>query len=366
MKILAAFHPTPFCNLDCSYCWAPNRTVRSKMPLSTFELALDQIWRNREMNGLEVLWLTGEPLVMGIDYFREAVDVCYRKAPAGSRPTFVVQTNGTLIDENWCKFFIEHNFVVGVSIDGPQEIHDAHRKTRLGTGTFVEVERGVSLLTNWGVRGGAICVITKETLNFPADDLFYFFHSKGIAWSYLIEASIGDNLNSPRALAIEDLPKIEAYLSRLLDLWAKYPESYVRVFDQTARRAFGGILPRFDFNNLGCLDILNVIDNGDFFWGNPELMTATLGPLKHLRKNILREDIWDFRSSPDFLSYQNNVYQGVSVCRETCAFFDGCQGGNPAHKYYELGTFSTADHVSCRLNEQVVGALMPWKMGSRL
>jgi uncharacterized protein len=336
------------------------------MPFSTLEKAISQIYGNGEIEGLELLWLTGEPLVMGIDYFREAVNICKKMSPPGIRPTFVVQTNGTLIDESWCEFFLENDFVVGVSVDGPQHIHDGQRKTRSGAGTFSEVERGVSLLTRWGVRGGAICVITKATLDFPADDLFYFFHEKGVAWSYLIEAGIGENVDSPRVLTISDLPKVEAYLSRLLDLWAQYPESYIRVFDQTARRVFGGVQPKSDYNNLGCLDILNILDDGSFFWGNPELITAMQGSLKHLRNNILREDIWVSRSSPEFVSYQIEVHQGVSKCRETCAFFEGCQGGNPAHKYYELGVFGAADHISCRLNEQVAGALMSQKLDRHL
>ena len=336
------------------------------MPLSTLETALDQVYSHGDIEGLEILWLTGEPLVMGIEYFREAVNICRKASPPGIRPTFVVQTNGTLIDENWCEFFIENDFVVGVSMDGPQPIHDGQRKTRLGTGTFSDVGRGVSLLTQWGVKGGAICVITKATLDFPAEDLFYFFREKGIAWSYLIEAGIGENVISPRVLTIADLPRIKAYLSRLLDLWAQYPESYIRVFDTTARRVFGGVRPKPDFNNLGCLDILNVTDDGSFFWGNPELMTAMLGPLKHLRNNVLRDNIWECRSLPEFVSYQTEVHQGVAKCRETCAFFEGCQGGNPAHKYYELGTFGAADHTSCRLNEQVVETLMSQKLGHHL
>jgi uncharacterized protein len=336
------------------------------MPLSILAKTLEQAYDNSDLDGMEILWLTGEPLVLGLDYFREAVDLCLKKSPPEIRPTFVIQTNGTLIDEAWCEFFLKNNFVVGVSIDGPQFIHDSQRKSRDGRGTFREVERGVSLLTQKGVSGGAICVITKATLDYPADVLFRFFYDKGIAWSYLIEASIGENAKSSSALTIADLPKVEAYLSRLLDLWAEYPESYVRVFDQTARRVFGGAQPKSDPNNLGCLDILNVSDDGSFFWGNPELMSATFGPLRRLRHNILRDDVWKCRSRSEFVSYQTEVHQGVAKCRDTCTFFEGCQGGNPAHKYYEFGSFDVTDHTSCRLNDQVVQTLMAHKLGQRL
>lgn len=336
------------------------------MPLGIVEKALAQIYRNPDVDGVEFLWLTGEPLVLGLDYFRKAVGICRNMSPRGINITFVVQTNGTLIDEDWCNFFLENDFVVGVSLDGPSHIHDAQRIGRDSRGSFGEASRGAELLIEHGVKGGAICVITRATLDFPADDLFHFFFDRGIAWSYLIEASIGENIKSSEALTLDDRPKIESYLSRLLDLWATHPETYIRVFDQTTRRIFGGAQPHQDFNNLGCLDILNVSHDGGFFWGNPELMSATLGPLKSLRFNLSSDDVWECRTRPTFVSYQAEVHRGVSKCQESCAFFEGCQGGNPAHKYYECGSFDVTDHASCMLNDQVIQALMASKLGQKL
>ncbi len=326
------------------------------------EKTLDQVYSNNALCSMDVLWLTGEPLVLGVPYFRQVVDLCLEKAPPNMRPQFIVQTNGTLIDENWCDFFTSHDFIVGVSVDGPAIIHDKQRLSLLGKPSFPDVERGIDLLIKKGVRGGAICVITKATLSLPPDELFRFFQEKNIAWSYLLEASIGDNKSSPSALTADDLPSLDRYLDRLLDLWAAHPDSYIRDFEQISRRIFGGAQPRPDADNLGCLDILNVSANGDFYWGNPELMTATLGPLTDIRFNLERDDVWRIRSNPKFTAYQHQVHEGVKQCREQCTYFEGCQGGNPAHKFYEFGSFDVTAHTSCRLNDQLVQTLMTRKL----
>ena len=336
------------------------------MPLTIVEKTLEQVYSNCALEGNEILWLTGEPLVMGLDYFRSVVDLCRSTCPPSVQLSFVVQTNGTLIDESWCEFFRKNNFVVGVSIDGPQVIHDAQRKTRSGHGTFMQAERAISLLAQEGVRGGAICVISRATLDLPPDELFHFFYERGVAWSYLIEARIGENAGSATSVSMADRPRVETYISRLLDLWGQYPDSYVRIFDQTASRVFGGVRPKPDPDNLGCLDILNVSHDGTFFWGNPELMSATRGRLRHVTGNVLRDHVWHIKSRPEFVLYQNEIHEGVAKCRASCAFFEGCQGGNPAHKYYEFGSFDRTEHTSCRINDQVVQALMVQKLGQHL
>lgn len=332
------------------------------MPLEIVAKALDQIYSKGELDALDVLWLTGEPLVLGVEYFRRAVELCVSKSPRGIKPAFIVQTNGTLINEEWCDFFLEHEFVVGVSVDGPSSIHDSQRRTRLGQASFPKVERAIQLLTARGVKGGAICVITKETLRLPPELLFDFFHSRRIAWSYILEASVGENNGSSTALTLVDLPAVEHYLERLMELWAEHPESYVRDFEQTSRRIFGGAQPRPDADNLGCLDILNICANGDFYWGNPELMAAVSGPLAGVRFSLANSHVWDSRSAPPFVAYQSEVHRGVQKCRDVCAYFEGCQGGNPAHKFYEFGSFDVAVHTSCRLNDQVIQSLMTRKM----
>ena len=328
------------------------------MGVDVVEAALTQIYRNRSLDGVDFLWLTGEPLVMGLKYFEDVVGLCKRLSPFAKPPHFIVQTNGTLINKQWCDFFAEHHFTVGVSIDGPAEIHDAQRRTKGGKGTFSDAMNGINLLIQNKIKGGAIAVITRNTLSVPPDDLFHFFHSRGIAWSYLIEARIGENCSSASAVGMEDAADIERYLDRLLSLWAEHPESYIRDFEQTARRVYGGSRPDYGDDNLGCLDILNVAADRTFYWGNPELMSATSGVLSPIRFNMDSTDVWRCRSTTEFKDYQRQVHAGITKCRSECEFYGGCQGGNPAHKFYEFGRFDVSQHASCRLNDQTLQGLM--------
>ena len=224
MGLLITLHPTQFCNLDCVYCWAPERTNTAKMSLETLETVLRQV-AVRDAFPVEVLWLTGEPLVLGLDYFKQAIALCNELLSGAGARRFVIQTNGTLIDEAFASFFAEAGVTVGVSIDGPAVVHDRQRRDRRGEPTHSRALAGIELLAEKGVRGGALCVLTRNTLDLSPDELFNFFHDRGIAWSYLIEAKIGENSGSSDALALTDIPRLRTFLGRLIDLWGTHPGS---------------------------------------------------------------------------------------------------------------------------------------------
>ena len=358
MKINTVFHPTSFCNLACRYCWSPDKDEKRKMPLAVVEESLRQVYSNRDLEKNDILWLTGEPLVVGLDHFNSAVSLVHRLRPNHFETELMVQSNGTLINDDWAKFFKANGFVVGVTIDGPKHIHDRQRVSKGGAGTFDAALRGINHLVEHGVKGGALCVITRATLEASPDDLFFFFYDRGIPWSYLIEARIGENVASDEALSLADLPKLEAFFGRLIELWGKYPSAFIRDIDQLTRRLFGDRKFESNYTNLGCLDILNVTAEGDFFWGNPELLSATKSDLRDIRFNLSKDDVWGSRSSPGFQKVEAEIHRGVEKCHNECPYFVGCQGGNPAHKFYEHKRFDVSSHVSCRLNDQIIPHLL--------
>jgi len=366
MRIVTVFHPTRFCNLDCRYCWAPDKDDNLKLSLPILSEVLTQIYARSDLSNCDFLWLTGEPLVMGLDYFKSAVSLCKDLKPHHLSPEFIIQTNGTLINDAWAEFFAEHDFVVGVSIDGPKHIHDLQRVTKAGTGSFDATLRGINLLVKHGVKGSAICVISKATLNTSPDELFSFFYERKIAWSYLLEAKIGEHAASDRALDKSDLPKLQTFLGRLIELWGKHHGTYIRDFDQLSRRLFGAVGFQSNYNNLGCLDILNVTAEGDFYWGNPELLSATKGDLRHIRFNMSNADVWKCRESAEFKKVEREIHDGISKCQSQCPYFAGCQGGNPAHKYYQYGRFDITSHLTCELNDQIIPNLLINKLEREL
>ena len=123
--------PTPFCNIDCRYCYLPNREDRRQMAPATAALALRRVFESgRGDDRIEVRWHAGEPLTVGPAFYREALAAIHAVTPSGVQVRHTLQTNGTLVDEDWCRMFLEEGIEIGLSIDGPADLHDRNRRTR--------------------------------------------------------------------------------------------------------------------------------------------------------------------------------------------------------------------------------------------
>ena len=279
--------------------------------------------------------------------------------PRGVSVDYSVQTNGTLINEAWVRFFKENGFSVGVSIDGPEEIHNQQRRNKSGRGTFDQVISGIEMLSSSGVKGGALCVITRVTLRYPADVLFHFFRDRSIEWGYLIEAKIGANINSPEALSLEDKPALRQYLDRLLALWIEYPDVYIKDFEIMASKLMNPHFKNVVINNVGCLDIVSINSDGGFFFGNPELVGTKderFGDFLH--GNVKTHNFDEARERSSFSLMRQQIASGVRKCKAECPYFGACRGGNFSHKYFQFRTFDVASHLTCELNEQVSAELL--------
>jgi serine-type anaerobic sulfatase-maturating enzyme len=157
-----AFHllakPTgAVCNLDCSYCFFLSKEMlypgsRFRMADELLETYIRQLIESHaRVPIVEVAWQGGEPTLMGVDFFRRSVELVDRYLRPGQRAEYTIQTNGTKLDEEWAEFFSANDFLVGISIDGPREIHDTYRVTKGGRGSFDQVMRGLGYLRAGGV-----------------------------------------------------------------------------------------------------------------------------------------------------------------------------------------------------------------------
>jgi uncharacterized protein len=158
-----AFHlmakPTgAVCNLDCSYCFFLSKEMlypgsRFRMAEDLLEAYLRQLIESHaQAPVVTIAWQGGEPTLMGIDFFRRSIELAERHLLPGQRAAYTMQTNGTLIDEEWAAFFEEHGFLIGISIDGPRAMHDAYRVNKGGKGSYDQVMRGLGLLRAHGVE----------------------------------------------------------------------------------------------------------------------------------------------------------------------------------------------------------------------
>ena len=155
------------CNLDCAYCYYLDKAAiyggrEPRMDFDLLERYIQQYIEGTDADTVTFVWHGGEPLIAGYDWFVRAVELQQRYA-AGKRIVNTLQTNGTLVDERWCDIFRANNFLIGVSLDGPQDIHDAFRRDRLGKGTFDRVMETVDMMRRHGVEYNILATINARS-----------------------------------------------------------------------------------------------------------------------------------------------------------------------------------------------------------
>lgn len=350
---LLVIQPTPYCNLDCDYCYLPNRSDRQRLPLELLEAALERVLESPYVGGdFTLLWHAGEPLTMPITFYDEA-SACVRRAEARwpGEPLTIhqsLQTNATLIDEAWCDCFERNGIAVGVSMDGPAFLHDVHRRTRTGLGSHAATMRGIEQLRRRGIPFQVIAVITEESLA-HADELFDFFVANGISdVAFNMEETEGENRVS--TLSRPDAETAyRRFLERFWTRWQQQPER-MRV------REFEGLcsLAQADAR-LACTDmnhpfaIVNVDARGRVSTFDPELLavsTTTYGDF--VLGHVQSDSLVSIAASPKFRRILADMSAGTERCRAECAYFGLCGGGAGSNKYWEHGSFDCSETQACR------------------
>lgn len=351
---LLVVQPTPFCNIDCRYCYLADRTNKSVVAESTLRNLFSQVFASGwARDGLSVVWHAGEPMVLHTDFYRCAFALIDSLKPAGLTVTHSFQTNGTLIDDAWCEFIAETHIGIGVSVDGPQRLHDRNRVTRSGRGTFDKTVAGIRRLKQHGVPFHVISVLTKESLAAP-EEMFDFYLAEGIDHvCFNVEESEGEHRSESFAEAgIED-----AYYNFLSEFWrlsAAHPGKirFIREIDDAQRNVFR---PR-DTGIHNQLAIPFAITSMDWT-GNIATFSPELLGLKNalyddfVLGNINRDRLVDLAGGPLLARMCADIDAGLAMCRERCEYFSVCGGGEPVNKLFENGAFASAETVFCRLTK---------------
>ncbi|MGO9933157.1 MAG: anaerobic sulfatase maturase [Steroidobacteraceae bacterium] len=170
------------CNLDCKYCFFLSKEMlypgdRFRMSNELLETYIRQLLGLQPLGDVNVAWQGGEPTLMGIDFFRRAMACVERHRKAGQNILHTIQTNGTLLDDEWCEFFKQHNVLVGLSVDGPQPMHDAYRVNKRGAGSFADVMQGYEALRRHEVDVNILCTIHAANADFPLE-VYRFFRDE--------------------------------------------------------------------------------------------------------------------------------------------------------------------------------------------
>jgi uncharacterized protein len=354
---LLVLQPTPFCNINCSYCYLPDRQSTRRMSPGT----LEQVFRWVFASGLArqpfvLLWHAGEPLVLPVSFYEEAAEQMRRHNAAHLPFVQSFQTNATLIDAGWCAFFKRPDVHLGVSVDGPAFLHDRHRRTRQGRGTLDRVLRGIGLLHEHGIDFQVITVLTADSLDYP-DELFDFYQAQGIrSVGFNVEEIEGPHAAS--SLQRAGTPeRFRRFLTRFFTLACSAdPPLSVRELAESAsvltpwRRCTPG--SRTQENKPWA--IVNVDCEGNFGTYSPELLgVSSPGHGSFTLGNVAADTLEEVIASVRFRRLEDEISRGVEMCRESCSYFPFCGGGPPANKYFENKTFASTETLFCRLHKKV-------------
>lgn len=235
------------CNLDCHYCYYLKKEnlypkdESFRMPDSILEQYIIQHLAASSGSVINFSWHGGEPLLLGLDYFRKIVALQHKHRPRHQRITNGIQTNGTLLDEDWCRFLAEENFTVGLSLDGPKRMHDRYRVFKGQNPTHEEAMRGYRLLHQHRIPCDILCVVHAGNVRHPIEVYRFLkqMETSCIGFLPLVEPQPdgkgGVSLRTVPAEAWGD------FLCAIFDEWKSHDIERVKVqiFEEAARTAFG-------------------------------------------------------------------------------------------------------------------------------
>jgi uncharacterized protein len=179
------------CNLDCKYCFFLSKEMlypgsRFRMADELLETYIRQTIESQSATQVNIAWQGGEPTLMGLDFFRRSIEYEKKYLKPGTTIENTLQTNGVELDEEWCEFFRENNFLIGLSVDGPREMHDAYRVDKGGHPTFDRVMRAARLMQKHKVEFNILCTVHAANVEHPLDVYKFFRDDLGTKYIQFI------------------------------------------------------------------------------------------------------------------------------------------------------------------------------------
>jgi uncharacterized protein len=345
--------PTPFCNIYCKYCYLQTRNDTSKMSLRTVRATFEKVFESPFAGDqITVIWHAGEPLVMPVSYYEAAFQLIEELRPAHVQIRHSFQTNGTLVTKEWCDLIRRWDVGVGVSIDGPQHMHDANRVTRDGKGTFDRAIRGARLLKQEGIPFHVISVLSKDGLE-HAEELHDFYISEGIEdVCFNVEESEGTHVSELMTLSQQSMQdKFHAFLQRFWTISrATGNIRYIREIDGLIPRIFRPDEPTRGNEQIDPLAMMNVDCDGNVSSFSPELLGYKNDRYNNfIVGNVHQHTLEQMLESTAMKTMAADIQAGVDACRSECGYFSLCGGGAPVNKLSENGSFNSTKTSFCNL-----------------
>lgn len=333
------------CNLACQYCYYLEKELlypnnkRSWMSEETLETFIQQYFLAQTQPYVSFTWHGGEPLLRPISFYKKALKL-QQKYGKGFYIENSLQTNGTLLTDEWCRFFKENNFLIGLSIDGPAIVHDAYRQTLSGKGSFQKVLNGIRLLNKHGVEWNAMAVVNAQNVK-DAATFYNFFKSINchfIQFTPIVErlvphadgrclASVNEQTQTMSPLSVTP-EEWGAFLCNLFDLWIKEDVGtyYIQIFDATLAN-WVGQTPGLCTLSKSCGHASAMEHNGDVFACDHFVFP------EYKRGNIHTQTITEMMYSPEQLQFGKNKWQSLPRQCKECSFLFACYGECPKNRF---------------------------------
>jgi len=318
------------CNLDCHYCYYLKKehlfpkTESFRMPDDILEEYIVQHIDASPGSVINFSWHGGEPTILGLDYFRKIVALQRKHQSPHQRITNGMQTNGTLLDEDWCRFLAAEGFAVGLSLDGPQEMHDRYRVTKGQHPTHKQSMRGYELLRQHRIPCNILCVVHAQNVQYPTQVYRFFKEIKAqyVEFLPLVEPQPdeegGVSQRSVPALAWGN------FLCTIFDEWMgqDIERVNVQIFEEAARTAFGQEHALCIFRET-CGDVPVIEHNGDFFSCDHFVNT------EHRLGNIQETPLVDLLECPAQRAFGQAKLDTLPRYCQACEVRNMCHGGCP-------------------------------------
>ena len=354
----------PVCNLDCRYCYyLHKRHLLGKSGQSswrmddwTLECYIKQHIESQEICEIQFAWQGGESTLMGLGFFKRVVELQRKYCPPGKRVVNALQTNGALLDDRWAAFFKEHDFLVGISIDGPRAIHDQYRVDKAGRPSFDQVMSGRRYLIKHDVPHNALVCIHRHNGD-RAREVYRFLRNEKFEWIQFIPvvATRDFEQKSPGA----DRPAYQDYEEAVTD-WSVLPSQYaeflIAVFDQWVRQDVGRIF-------------VQIFEECAAIWVHGEASLCVFRPTcgtamalehdgslfacdhyvypDHKLGNIHEDHLRDLAARPFQRTFGQAKADNLPRCCHDCSVRFACNGGCPKDRFMRSPDGEPGLHYLC-------------------
>jgi uncharacterized protein len=308
------------CNLACRYCYyldkqqlyaGEDRRVMSDEVLELFVAQYIECQPNREVL---FTWHGGEPLLLPQSFYEKAMRLQQRYA-RGRHIDNCLQTNGTLLTDEWCRFFHDNGWLIGISIDGPEQLHDCNRKNRQGLPSWKQVMQGIERLEKYGVMWNALCTVNSQNAEHP-EELYAFFRDRGCQFLQL--TPVGGDVTAEQW---------GRFLCRLFDEWSKADVGrvFVNIFEATLAN-YMGVTPGICAMSALCGHVGVVEWNGDVYSCDHFVYP------QHKLGNLCHQTLCEMMLSEQQQAFARQKHGALpQQCRE-CQWLFACHGECPRNR----------------------------------